>query len=192
MVAAIALVIAAAAGLTLLTPARYQSTAQLFVSTSSAGSPAELAAGNTFTQNQVKTYADLVTTPRVLDPVISRLSLQTSATDLGRSVTATVPVDTVLINIAASSNNAEQAPALANAVAEQTAKTIPELETVSRTRGSPVKVSVVMNAGPSEQVAPRPGICCWVWFSGVCLRSGSRCFGTATTPPSSRRATSRS
>ncbi len=156
IMATIVLALAAAAGYTLLTPPVYQSTAQLFVSTSSAASPADLAAGKTFTQSQVKTYADLVTTPRVLDPVIARLSLPRTATELGRVVDATVPAETVLINISARSGDAQQAPAIANAVAEQTAKTIPELETVSRTSGSPVKVSVVMSAGPAERIAPRP------------------------------------
>lgn len=156
IVATIVLALAAAAAYTFLTPAVYQSTAQLFVSTSSVGSASDLAAGNTFTQNQVKTYADLVTTPRILDPVIAKLSLQTNATDLGKSVTATVPVDTVLINIAAKDGDPARAAAIANAVSEQTAKAIPELETVSRTRGSPVKVSVVMNASAWELVAPRP------------------------------------
>lgn len=156
ILATIVLAVAAGVGYTLLTPPVYQSTAQLFVSTSSAASPADLAAGKTFTQSQVKTYADLVTTPRVLDPVIAKLSLSRTATELGRMVTAAIPAETVLINISARSGDPQQAPAIANAVAEQTAKTIPELETVNRSSGSPVKVSVVMNAGPAERIAPRP------------------------------------
>lgn len=146
----------AALALTLLTPKVYQSTAQLFVSTSSVTSAADLAAGNTFTQNQVKTYADIVTTPAVLDPAIQQLGLQTDAPTLAKSVNASVPIDTVLINIAAQSEDSAMAPRIADAVASQTAKTVPDLETVSSRRGSPVKVSVVMQAGPPEQVAPRP------------------------------------
>lgn len=153
--ATIAAVLAAVA-LTVLTPKVYESTAQLFVSTSTVTTASDLAAGNTFTQNQVKTYADIVTTPAVLDPAIQQLGLRTDAPTLAKSVNATVPVDTVLINIAAKSADSAMAPRIADAVAAQTAKTVPSLETVSQRRGSPVKVSVVMQAGPPEQVAPRP------------------------------------
>ena len=52
----------------------YTASAKVFVSTSSADSTADLAQGNSFTQQRVRTYADLVTTAAVLQPTIDALN----------------------------------------------------------------------------------------------------------------------
>ena len=65
----------AAFTVTSLTTPTYESTTRLFVSTSGTESAADLLTGNSFTQQRVKSYADIVTSPSVLDTVVAELSL---------------------------------------------------------------------------------------------------------------------
>ncbi|MEP7159466.1 MAG: polysaccharide biosynthesis tyrosine autokinase [Dermatophilaceae bacterium] len=150
------LALLAAGVLAWLTPKEYQSRSQLFVSMSSATSTAELAAGRNFTASQVKTYADLVTTPSVLDPVIERLALPSTSAALADQIKATVPVDTVLIDIAVTNQRPADSQAIANEVARQLTTAVPDLETIEGSKSTPVKVTVVSPALPGEQVVPRP------------------------------------
>ncbi len=114
MVALVALV-ALAALLTLWSPKTYQARTQLFVSTSGGQDSTQLLQGNTFTQQRVKSYADLITTPKVLDPVIKDLGLTYNADELGANIPASVPLDTVLIDVLVSDRDPEQAARIASA-----------------------------------------------------------------------------
>jgi capsular exopolysaccharide synthesis family protein len=71
-----------------LTPESFQSTSSVFVSTQRGETSAELVQGSTFTQNIVQSYSQLATMPIVLDPVIARLDLNTTAANLAKEVTA--------------------------------------------------------------------------------------------------------
>ncbi len=91
--------VAAAAGFSLLKKPVYSASAQVFVSTETSGSASDLAQGNTFTQQRVLTYSNLVQTPIVLLPVISSLGLDMNADQLATMVSATAPTSTTLISI---------------------------------------------------------------------------------------------
>lgn len=138
---------AAAASILLMTPT-YRATAQLFVSTqiSSGNLNQELFQGSNFSSDRVKSYSELVNSPTVLEPVIAELNLPVTAPELAARVTAKVPLETVLIDISATSDSPEGAAALANAVSNSLANVVGQLET-STTRGSsPVKATVVTPA----------------------------------------------
>ena len=77
--------VGAATVYSLLKTPQYEATTKVFVSTQSATSVSDLAQGNSFTQQVVQSYADIVTTPIVLAPVIEALDLQTTQAELGRS-----------------------------------------------------------------------------------------------------------
>lgn len=147
---------AAAASILVMTPT-YRGETQVFVSTqiSSGNLNQELFQGSNFSADRVKSYSQLVTSPTVLDPVIAELNLPVSAAELAGQVTAKVPLETVLIHIAATSDSPETAAALANAVSRSLAKVIEELES-SETRGSsPVKATVVTPASvPTSPASP--------------------------------------
>lgn len=146
----------AALAITALTPKTYEASATLFVSTSQANTTAELAQGSTFTQNQVKTYADVMTTPAVLDPVIKDLGLSQTSQELARSVTSSVPTDTSLLTVAVTDREPGFAAKVANAIASRFTTTVKELESVNN-GSSPVKVTVVSEATtPTSPVNPRP------------------------------------
>ncbi|UIJ36311.1 polysaccharide biosynthesis tyrosine autokinase [Allobranchiibius sp. GilTou73] len=146
-----------ASAYTLASTKSYQSTVQFFVSTSDSSDSAQLAQGSTFSQARVTSYTQLVTAPVVLNPVIEQLKLPTTAADLGAKVSATVPPNTVLINVAVTNTSAYQAQRIAAAIAQQFPKTVEGIERVSAKSASPVKVtttkSPIIDRSP---VSPRP------------------------------------
>jgi capsular exopolysaccharide synthesis family protein len=151
------LMVALAALLTLWSPKTYQARTQLFVSTAGGQDSTQLLQGNTFTQQRVKSYSDLITTPKVLDPVIKDLGLPVNADELGARITANVPLDTVLIDVLVSDRDPEQAARIASAVGRQFSTSIPDLERVSDDSASPVKVSVVRPPSvPEGPISPNP------------------------------------
>ena len=146
-----------AALLTLWSPKVYQAHTQLFVSTSGGQDSTQLLQGNTFTQQRVKSYSDLITTPTVLDPVIKDLHLDLTPDQLGAKITASVPLDTVLIDVMVDDQDPKRAAAIASAVGKQFSASVIDLERVSDNAPSPVKVSVVRPpAVPSHPVSPKP------------------------------------
>jgi succinoglycan biosynthesis transport protein ExoP len=150
-------VVGLAALFTLWSPKVYEARTQLFVSTSGGADTTQLLQGNTFTQQRVKSYSDLISTPTVLDPVIKDLHLNTTPDALGARITASVPLDTVLIDVLVDDANPQRAAAIAGAVGKQFSSSVVDLERVSDNTPSPVKVSVVRPASvPTSPISPKP------------------------------------
>ncbi|WP_426565227.1 polysaccharide biosynthesis tyrosine autokinase [Angustibacter sp. McL0619] len=156
--AAALLMLALASVLTLTATPIYQAEAQLFVSTSGKDDASSLLQGSSFTQQRVKSYAELVTSPPVLTPVIDRLHLNTTPQVLATSITADAPLDTVLINVTVRDSSPEQAAAIAAEVAKTFSATVAELEKPTDSNAAaPVKVSVVREPSvPTSPVSPKP------------------------------------
>ena len=158
IIVAVTLVVVVGAALaTALSPKIYQAQTRLFVSTSGGSDSGALLSGSNFTQQRVKSYADVITTPNVLDPVIQKLRLSTTAAELGGQITATVPLDTVLIEVAVTDTDPRVAAEVANAVGKQFTKTVADLESVTKGQSSPVKVTVVSAPTvPTAPISPKP------------------------------------
>ncbi|NMM24103.1 MAG: polysaccharide biosynthesis tyrosine autokinase [Phycicoccus sp.] len=157
IVSVMLVILAAAALATAMSPKVYQAQTRLFVSTSGGGDSGALLQGSSFTQQRVKSYADVITTPSVLDPVIQQLHLGTTAAKLESQITATVPLDTVLIEVAVTNADPRVAAQVADAVGKQFTITVAELESVSGNASSPVKVTVVSNPTvPTVPISPKP------------------------------------
>ena len=133
----------------------YAARTQLFVTTSGSDNTTGLQEGNTFTQQRVKSYAAIVSTPIVLDPVIKSLKLTSTPQVLGQSVSASAPLNTVLINVSVRSTSPTQAKLIADAVSLSFTKVVAQLETPANGGTSPIKVTVVKQADvPSVPVSP--------------------------------------
>jgi succinoglycan biosynthesis transport protein ExoP len=158
IIVAVTLVVLAGAALaTALSPKIYEADTRLFVSTSGSSDSSALLSGSNFTQQRVKSYADVITTPNVLDPVITSLGLKTTAATLGDQITATVPLDTVLIEVAVTNPNPRVAAQVADAVGRQFTRTVADLESVTKGQSSPVKVTVVSAPTvPTAPISPKP------------------------------------
>lgn len=123
------LVFGAVAGFTFLQTPEYQATNRVFVQTQSGSSVADLNSGASFASQQITSYADVATTPLVLNPVIDQLDLDVSAQQLAEQISTTVPPDTLILEITATSEDPAQAAAIANATSESLRTQVAELET---------------------------------------------------------------
>ncbi|QAY63351.1 polysaccharide biosynthesis tyrosine autokinase [Xylanimonas allomyrinae] len=141
--------------LSLLTTPRYSATSQVFVSVRGSDSTTDLLQGSNFTVRQVKSYTELISSPRVLQPVIDDLGLSMNASALAEQVHADSPTDTVLINVKVSDASPEKAAAISNAVAGSLATVVSELETPPGGGNSPVQLSTVRQASvPISPTSP--------------------------------------
>lgn len=145
----------AAAFATFTAPKIYQARAQLFVSTQG-GDLSVLSQGSYFAQERVKSYVEIINSPMVTEPVADELGGTLTPQDVSGAISASAPLDTVLIDVMAQDTSAPQAQRIVNAVAEQFTQVVGELETSARGT-SLVKVSVVRPAElPGAPVSPRP------------------------------------
>lgn len=148
-----------ALGPTLLTPPTYQANTQLFISTQTdAVNPnQQLFQGGNFSVDRVSSYAELTSTPRVLEPVIRQLELTTSAEELASQVSTDIPAGTVLIEVQIRDGTPESTAVLANAVGAQLGRVIEELETPGSGPPSPVKATILKQAiPPVDPIWPSP------------------------------------
>ena len=113
--------LALASTVTLVMPKKYTATTRLFIAVAG-DSVSDLAQGSDFAEKQMASYAEVATSPQVLEPVINRLGLRTTPKELAESVEATVPADTVILEIAATDPDPTRAAQIANAVGEELAK----------------------------------------------------------------------
>ncbi|UJP08925.1 polysaccharide biosynthesis tyrosine autokinase [Microbacterium sp. KUDC0406] len=98
---------------------KYVASTQLYVSVRTEGAATgDLVQGTTFARQMVTSYVDIVNTALVLEPVIDKLGLDVSATALSKEISATAPLNTVLIDISVTNSDPERAAKIANAVAE--------------------------------------------------------------------------
>lgn len=152
----VASIAGAATYITTTTP-KYTSQVQLFVATqpSLSQDTQDLYNGGQFTEGRVLSYVALVTSPSVTRPVIQRLGLHLTDQELANELSASVPTDTVLINIDVTDPSPVRAQRIASAVANRLISLIQKLERPGR-GASPVAVSVSAPAQrPTQPVSPK-------------------------------------
>lgn len=155
------IVLATATGVavTALSTKIYQADVEVFVSLRDTGSATSGNAyqGSLFSQERVKSYAKIANSPAVTRPVIERLGLDLTPAQLAGRITATAPIDTVLVDLAVKDPSAARSRDIANSVATQFAKVVGELERPAAGQRSPVSVTVVRPATlPTSPMSPRP------------------------------------
>src|SRR5699024_7250027 len=83
----------------MLMPSTYEANTQLYVSVrSDVSTTGDLMQGNSFAREVVSSYADVVATSVVLQPVIDELELDTTVSELAEKVQASTPERSVLID----------------------------------------------------------------------------------------------
>ena len=161
---------AALAATSLSTPV-YEARTQLFVATRTADDTAQMNQGQSFSQARVQSYAAIVTTRQVTRPVVQELRLRTTPEELASRITATAPLNTVLIDITVRDAAPKRAARIADAVAQRFSAVVERLEAPKRAPGpeqtgnsrspgagaSPVSLRVTQEAvAPAGPVSPRP------------------------------------
>jgi capsular exopolysaccharide synthesis family protein len=151
--------VAAGAAATLMQTPKYEASTLVFVSVPSSNNAGDLAQGGSFVQNQVASYAEVVSTPRVLNSVIKQLHLSVSASKLAESVSASAPQSTVNIEIVVTADSPTDAANIANATTASFSKTIASITTPPGGGASQVSVSVLRDATvPSSPSSPNTSL----------------------------------
>ncbi len=104
-------------GVSQLATRMYTSTTSLYFSLSAGVSGNDINQGSTYTQNQMLSFAQLATSPVVLQPVIDSLKLSVPPGTLAKQITVTTPQNTVVLQLDVTDTSAKQATDIANAVA---------------------------------------------------------------------------
>jgi tyrosine-protein kinase len=146
---------ALASAVTLALPKKYTATTRLFIAVAGE-SVTDLAQGSNFAEKQMSSYAEVARSPKVLTPVIMQLGLRTTPKDLAESVETTVPVDTVILEIAATDPDPTRAAQIANAVGQQLAKATGELSPQTLAGTQPVDAYMIAAAEvPDKPSSPK-------------------------------------
>lgn len=149
-----------AGAITMFSPRSYASEVTIFVSARSVeGDVGSAVEGNELSAARMTTYAELLTSEKVLREAARRLGPETTAADLDEKVTATVHPETVLLTLTATDSSPDRAARIANLVADRFIENVADLEpTVGSAPAAPlVSAEVFQRATPSaEPVSPRP------------------------------------
>ncbi|MEW1954948.1 polysaccharide biosynthesis tyrosine autokinase [Terrabacter sp. NPDC080008] len=157
IIAAVALVtLGLAAAYTALSPRAYSSSTRFFVNTTRDDTTSSLQQGNTFTQARVKTYAQVLQDPAVLQPVMKAAGVSGTTDQLAARITSSIPLDTSLIDVTVTDASPKQAQRIAAAIGDVFPQYISKIEAQS-SKQSPVTLSVTRPATlePSP-VSPKP------------------------------------
>ena len=151
-----AVAVALALIFTLASTPQYQSKARLFVSTSQTDD-SSVFQGGAFSQQRVKSYADLLTGEEISRRVVEETGLDVPPRQLASRITATVQPDTVVLSISVTDPSAKMARTLTQATAEVFVAYVAELETAPGKSTAPVKATIVDRATmPIRPISPQP------------------------------------
>jgi capsular exopolysaccharide synthesis family protein len=157
MVVCTLLAVGAAAALVYETTPKFEASTQLFVAAKDTGGIASgLQSGDQFSQDRVKSYANIISSTQVTGPIAQQFGQGLTAQQIADETTADAPANTVLVNVHVTDTSAQRAQSLANAISGQFATYVAQLETTPGAATSPVKVTVVKQATlPKNPISPK-------------------------------------
>lgn len=128
-------------------PDLYRSTSSVLLTSDQGSSTSELVQGSTYVQNLVATYVLLVDTEIVLQPVIDELGLDASVQSLASAVSASSPLDSVIIDISATSASPELAQRIAASVGRSLTRVVTDEVSPTTEAGKPtVRLTTIQSA----------------------------------------------
>lgn len=148
-----ALIVAlAVAGLTALQAPTYRATSQVFVQARTGNGVADLNSGASFASQQIMSYAELATTPYVLDEVIDDLGLEITPARLARDIQVSVEEGSFLLRISASADDPRLAARIADATAANLQEAVASLSPASTADSVELRIvaEAVVPAAPSS------------------------------------------
>lgn len=145
-----------AATISFITPPRYTAKTSVFFSVQAATSGSDLAQGSTYAEKQVQSYAEVATSPVVLQPVIDEMRLPTTVAGLARQMTVTVPQKTVIIELSVLDGDPQKAAEIANAVSRQLSTAVVSLTPKTPQGTEAVRATVISPAAtPTAPTTPK-------------------------------------
>ena len=154
----VAVCVAAAGVYTWMRDPVYAAHTQLFVSAkseTSGVSPSEVYQGGLASQSRADTYAQILSSPPVVEAVIRKLGLSRSTSSVQSAITATVPAGTVLIDVTVEDESPQRAKEISDALAVEFPRFVDTLERADGPEESPVEMTVTSPAVlPSSPDSP--------------------------------------
>lgn len=142
----------------MLTPQRYEASAEVMVTVQVAdtATPAERTLATGYARQVVETYRAILTSSLVLQPVVDELGLTTTPARLASDIQASVPLNSAIVTVTVGDSNPGQAARIANAVTESFSTVVTEtLEKRDQQTGYSVRIVTVQPAQvPTVPVAP--------------------------------------
>lgn len=138
----------AAAGVTYALTPQYTATTRLFFGVQGGVSGSDLANGSTFTEKQMSSYAQVATSPLVLNQVIRQLALTLTADELAEKILAKAPADTVILEISATDLDPVQAARIANSIGGYLASVAGDLSPARQDGSQAVRATILAQAIP--------------------------------------------
>jgi receptor protein-tyrosine kinase len=155
--ATVAVVLGAAAAITLLTTPLYKASTRLFVSTNSTPSTSDIYQSNLSSQQRVLSYAKLLMGESLAQRTVDKLHLDMTAEALQNRVKASSTPDTVLIDVSVLDPSPVQARDIADALSDEFVAMVSELETPPDGNRPGVRVVVEQHASlPRNAEVPKP------------------------------------
>jgi len=140
-----------------LTPRVYSSTSMVFLSVSIGNTAADYVQGTNYATAQARSFAQIVTTPQVLDPVVKDLQLDTTSTSLATRVSATIITNTSLITITAKDGDPGRSAEITQHVAQSLVQQIEKLSPTGSDYQAVVVGTIVQPAAvPTSPTSPQP------------------------------------
>lgn len=140
-----------------LAPREYTSTARIYVTTATGDDLAQLQLGRSVSEHIVSSYADLVNTPIVLEPVMRQAGVDESLTEFADSVDASVVEGTTLLEVSVRASSPEVSTARTEALAESLVGFIGDLEEMQGAPQDLISVSIMQPAVlPEAPTSPQP------------------------------------
>jgi succinoglycan biosynthesis transport protein ExoP len=147
VIIAVATLGAAAAVTYVITP-QYTATTRLFFGVQGGVSGSDLANGSTFTEKQMSSYAQVSTSPLVLNQVIKQLGLAVTADELAQQIVAKAPADTVILEISATDVDPAQSARIANSIGGYLASVAGDLSPARQDGSQAVRATILATAIP--------------------------------------------
>ncbi|MFE9655046.1 polysaccharide biosynthesis tyrosine autokinase [Micromonospora sp. NPDC006431] len=148
--------VGAAALITVRTPPSYQGSVTFFVTTPSQG-VTDAYQGGLFLQQRVKSYADLLTSDRLAQSVVTESPLGLTADQVQRRISTSTEAGTVLLKATFTDTDQTRTLQTTEALSAKFVELVRKVETPPDGKSPPVKIEIV--SGPrvtSSPVAPQP------------------------------------
>jgi len=130
----------------ILTP-QYEASSQILVNEKKAGETAYQSNDIQTNLQLINTYTVIITSPSILDRVISLLNLNLSADALKNQITVSSEKDSQVMNITVKSKNPKQAILITNTIADVAKQEIPTIMSINN-------VSILTKADPEKKLSP--------------------------------------
>jgi capsular exopolysaccharide synthesis family protein len=133
----------------------YHSTASLYFSLRTASSGSDINQGSAYTQAQMLSFARLATSSVVLDSVADELDGDLSTNQLRRTMSVTIPQNTVILDVRVGSTDPDRAALVANAIADSLIDAVDEVAPDSAEGEATVTARSIDPASPAAfQTSP--------------------------------------